>query len=62
MLQKVFGTEPLATLKDDLRHFKAIAETGEVPRSSGSPEGSAVERQPRQRPAQPQKVRKKSNE
>jgi uncharacterized membrane protein len=53
VLQKVFGSDPLAKLKDDLRRFKALVETGEVPRSSGSPEGSAVERQLRQRPAQP---------
>jgi uncharacterized membrane protein len=52
-VQKLLGTEPLAKLKDDLRRFKAVAETGEVPRSSGSPEGEAVERQMRQRPAQP---------
>ena len=52
-LQKVFGTEPLAELKDDLRRFKALAETGEIPRSSGTPEGHAVKRQLRQRPAQP---------
>jgi uncharacterized membrane protein len=52
-LQKVFGSDPLAKLKDDLRRFKALAETGEVPRSSGTPEGHAVERQLRQRPAQP---------
>jgi hypothetical protein len=52
-LRKVLGSDPLAKLKDDLRRFKALAETGEVPRSSGTPEGHAVERQPRQRPAQP---------
>jgi uncharacterized membrane protein len=52
-LQKLLGTEPLAKLKDDLRHFKALAETGEIPRSSGTPEGEAVERQLRQRPVQP---------
>ena len=52
-VQKVFGSDPLAKLKDDLRRFKALAETGEVPRSSGTPEGHAVERQTRQRPAQP---------
>src|SRR4051794_41152835 len=52
-VQKVLGKEPLAKIKDDLRHFKALAETGEVPRSDGSPEGDAVERQLRQRPAQP---------
>jgi uncharacterized membrane protein len=52
-LQKVFGDDPLAELKDDLRRFKALVETGEVPRSDGTPEGHAVERQMRQRPAQP---------
>jgi hypothetical protein len=52
-VQKLFGTEPHAKLKDDLRRFKALAETGEIPRSSGTPEGHAVERQLRQRPAQP---------
>lgn len=52
-VQKLLGTEPLAKLKDDLRRFKAVAETGEVPRSSGTPEGESVERQLRQRPAQP---------
>lgn len=52
-VQKLLGKQPLAKVKDDLRRFKAITETGEVARSSGSPEGDAVERQLRQRPAQP---------
>jgi uncharacterized membrane protein len=52
-VQKLLGTEPLAKLKDDLRRFKAVAETGEIPRSSGTPEGTSVERQMKQRPAQP---------
>jgi hypothetical protein len=52
-VQKLLGKEPLAKLKDDLRRFKALVETGEIPRSSGTPEGHAVERQLRQRPAQP---------
>jgi uncharacterized membrane protein len=52
-VQKLLGNEPHAKLKDHLRHFKAIAETGEVPRSDGTPEGDAVERQLRQRPAHP---------
>ena len=50
---KLFGSAPLAKVKDDLRHFKQRVETGEVPRSDGSPEGERVERKLKQRPAQP---------
>jgi uncharacterized membrane protein len=50
---KVTGSEPLAKVKDDLRRFKQRVETGEVPRSDGSPEGEAAERKLKQRPAQP---------
>jgi uncharacterized membrane protein len=53
VVQKVTGDEPLAKAKDVLRRFKARVETGEVPRSDGSPEGEAVERKLKQRPAQP---------
>jgi hypothetical protein len=42
-----------AKLKDRLRHFKQRVETGEVPRSDGTPEGERFERRLRQRPAQP---------
>jgi len=53
VIQKLVGSEPLAKVKDDLRHFKQRVETGEVPRSDGSPEGERVERKLKQRPAQP---------
>ena len=53
VVQKLVGSEPLAKVKDDLRHFKQRVETGEVPRSDGSPEGERVERKLKQRPAQP---------
>src|SRR3954470_21389196 len=53
VVQKVAGSEPLAKVKDDLRHFKQRVETGEVPRSDGSPEGEQAERKLKQRPAQP---------
>ena len=53
VVQKLVGTAPLAKVKDDLRHFKQRVETGEVPRSDGSPEGERVERKLKQRPAQP---------
>ena len=51
--EKLFGTGRLAKVKDALRHFKALVETGEVPRSDGTPEGESVERKLKQRPAQP---------
>ena len=50
---KLTGKEPLAKVKDDLRRFKARAETGVIPRSEGSPEGETAERKLKQRPAQP---------
>jgi uncharacterized membrane protein len=53
IVQKLVGSDPLAKVKDDLRHFKAYVETGEVPRSDGSPEGEQLERKLKQRPAQP---------
>jgi hypothetical protein len=42
-----------AKVKDDLRRFKALVETGVIPRSDGSPEGELAERKLKQRPAQP---------
>ncbi len=53
VVQKLVGSAPLAKVKDDLRHFKQRVETGEVPRSDGSPEGERAERKLKQRPAQP---------
>jgi hypothetical protein len=42
-----------AKVKGDLRRFKQHVETGEIPRSDGSPEGERAERKLKQRPAQP---------
>jgi hypothetical protein len=42
-----------AKVKDGLRRFKQRVETGEIPRSDGSPEGERAERKVKQRPAQP---------
>jgi uncharacterized membrane protein len=53
VVQKVTGAMPLAKVKDDLRRFKQQVETGEIPRSDGSPEGERAERKFKQRPAQP---------
>ena len=50
---KLTGKEPLAKVKDDLRRFKQIVETGEIARSDAAPEGELAERKLKQRPAQP---------
>ena len=47
------GPPPLAKIKDDLRRFKALVETGVIARSDAVPEGESVERKLKQRPAQP---------
>ena len=53
IVRKLTGAEPLARVKDDLRRFKQHVETGEIPRSDGTPEGERVDRKLKQRPAQP---------
>lgn len=50
---KLFGEEPNQQIRDDLRRFKQVLETGEVVRSAGSPDGSKTQRQLKQRRAQP---------
>jgi hypothetical protein len=55
LVQKLTGAPALAKVKDDLRRFKQHAETGEIPRSEGTPEGERAERKLKQRPAQPLK-------
>ncbi|MEY2442047.1 MAG: hypothetical protein QOJ46_1473 [bacterium] len=52
-IAKLFGEEPRIQVKDDLRRFKQIVETGEIARSDSSPEGQLGKRQPKQRPAHP---------
>ncbi len=52
-LQKLTGAARLAKLKDELRRFKQLVETGEIPRSDSTPEGERAERKLKQRPAQP---------
>jgi uncharacterized membrane protein len=47
------GAPPLAKVKDELRRFKALVETGVIARSDGVPEGELAERKLKQRPAQP---------
>ena len=53
MVQKLTGSEPRAKVMDDLRRFKQHVETGEIPRSDGTPDGELAERKLKQRPAQP---------
>ena len=43
----------LAQVKNELRRFKQRVETGEIPRSDGTPEGERVGRKFKPRPAQP---------
>ncbi|HEY0449630.1 SRPBCC family protein [Actinophytocola sp.] len=50
---KLFGEEPAQQVKDDLRRFKQVMETGEVVRSDANPTGVLSYRQLAQRPAQP---------
>jgi uncharacterized membrane protein len=50
---KLTGSDPLAEAKDELRRFKQVAETGEIARSDGTPEGELAKRKLKQRPAQP---------
>ncbi|WP_200215164.1 SRPBCC family protein [Micromonospora coerulea] len=50
---KLFGEEPEQQVRDDLRRFKQVLETGDVVRSDGSPDGISVRQQLHQRPAQP---------
>lgn len=37
--ETVRGRNPKQTVIEDLRHFKALAETGEIPRTQGQPHG-----------------------
>ena len=49
----LLGEQPQQQLRDDLRRFKQVIETGEVARSDGTPEGTLSRRLLRQRPGQP---------
>jgi len=57
-IAKLFGEEPSQQVKDDLRHFKQVMETGEVILSEATLEGSHWRQRPAQPPADlPQSVR-----
>jgi uncharacterized membrane protein len=53
MVLKLTGNEPVAKVKDALRRFKQLVETGEIARSDAVPEGEQLEHKLKQRPAQP---------
>ena len=50
---KILGEEPEQQVRDDLRRFKQVLETGDIVRSDGLPDGSEARHQAAQRPAQP---------
>ena len=50
---KLLGSDPAQQVKDDLRRFKQMLETGEIVRSQSTPEGAGGRTYPGQRPAQP---------
>jgi uncharacterized membrane protein len=50
---KLFGEEPEQQVRDDLRRFKQVMETGQIVRSEASPEGTNAHRQLKQHPARP---------
>jgi uncharacterized membrane protein len=53
ILGKLTGGDPLARVKDDLRRFKQVVETGEIARSDATPKGESAGAKLKQRPAQP---------
>jgi len=52
MVARLFGEEPTQTVREDLRRFKRLLETGEIPTTEGQPSGrrSMAIRQPAKRP------------
>ncbi len=50
---KLLGEDPTHQVKDDLRRFKQVLETGEIARSESTPEGTGARKFTKQRPAQP---------
>jgi uncharacterized membrane protein len=53
LLAALLSEDPTRKMKDDLRRFKQLMETGEIARSDSTPEGTAARGFLRQRPAQP---------
>ncbi len=53
VVARLFGEEPAQQVRDDLRRFKQVIETGDIVRSDSLPEGTSVRKQFLQRAAQP---------
>jgi uncharacterized membrane protein len=53
LVAKAFGENPQQQICDDLRRFKQVIETGELTRSDGTPDGTSIQTQAKQRPARP---------
>jgi hypothetical protein len=53
VVARLFGEEPEQQVRDDLRRFKQVIETGEVVTSEGTPDGTKTGRLFKQREAQP---------
>jgi hypothetical protein len=53
VLGKALGDDPAQKVKDDLRRFKEVLETGQVPRSDANPDGTRTSTTLKERPAQP---------
>lgn len=52
-IARMLGEEPVQQVRDDLRRFKQVVETGDIVRSDGLPGGTLARSQGIQRPAQP---------
>lgn len=52
-LAKALGGDPMQKVKDDLRRFKQVAETGQVVCSEANPDGTRTSTTLKERPAQP---------
>ncbi|HWC07853.1 MAG TPA: hypothetical protein VG458_02260 [Solirubrobacterales bacterium] len=53
VLAKALGDDPAQKVKDDLRRFKQVVETGQVVRSEANPDGTRTSTTLKERPAQP---------
>jgi uncharacterized membrane protein len=53
---RLLGENPDQQVRDDLRRFKQVMETGEIVRSESSPGGTRAIRQAAQRPARPSQL------
>jgi len=57
LIAKLFGEEPNQTVREDLRRFKRLLETGEIPTTAGQPSG----RQSMAMPSSRRSARQRSN-